>query len=99
MELSPTAYVVLGMLSLGPKSGYEIKALVDKSTRFFWAASYGQIYPELKRLAEAGLVAAPTPRRAGRRRHRLRADREGRRALGAGSHPARDLTRCATRGC
>lgn len=56
MELSPTAYVILGMVSREPRSGYEIKALVDNSTRFFWAASYGQIYPELKHLAEAGLV-------------------------------------------
>jgi DNA-binding PadR family transcriptional regulator len=56
VELSPTAYVILGMVSREPRSGYEIKALVDDSTRFFWAASYGQIYPELKRLSEAGLV-------------------------------------------
>lgn len=63
MELSATAYVILGMVSGEPRSGYEIKALVDNSTRFFWAASYGQIYPELKRLSEAGLVEgvdAPT---------------------------------------
>jgi DNA-binding PadR family transcriptional regulator len=51
MELTHTAYVVLGMLRHEPRSGYEIKTVVDKSTRFFWAASYGQIYPELKRLA------------------------------------------------
>src|SRR5919112_1910404 len=66
MDLSPTAYVILGMVSREPRSGYEIKALVDDSTRFFWAASYGQIYPELRRLAEAGLVEAesqPTGRR------------------------------------
>ena len=66
VELSPTAYVILGMVSRQPRSGYEIKALVDNSTRFFWAASYGQIYPELKRLAEAGLVEgadAPTGER------------------------------------
>jgi DNA-binding PadR family transcriptional regulator len=63
MELSPTAYVILGMVSRQPRSGYEIKALVDDSTRFFWAASYGQIYPELKRLSEAGLVeGADSPR-------------------------------------
>lgn len=63
MELSPTAYVILGMVSREARSGYEIKAVVDKSVRFFWAASYGQIYPELKKLAEAGLVEgvdAPT---------------------------------------
>ncbi len=66
MKLSPTAYVILGMVSREPRSGYEIKALVDNSTRFFWAASYGQIYPELKRLSEAGLVEgadAPTGER------------------------------------
>jgi PadR family transcriptional regulator, regulatory protein AphA len=55
-QLSPTAYVILGMVLGEARSGYEIKALVDGSTRFFWAASYGQIYPELKRLSEAGLV-------------------------------------------
>ena len=68
MELSPTAHVILGMLSFGPKSGYEIKGLVDKSTRFFWAASYGQIYPELKRLGEAGFVSATDSPQGERRR-------------------------------
>jgi PadR family transcriptional regulator, regulatory protein AphA len=56
MDLSATAYVILGMVSREPRSGYEIKAVVDNTTRFFWAASYGQIYPELKRLSKAGLV-------------------------------------------
>ena len=68
MELSPTAYVVLGMLRDEPRSGYEIKRVVDHSTRFFWAASYGQIYPELGRLAEAGLVEGePQPTGARKR--------------------------------
>lgn len=68
MELSPTAYVILGMVSREPRSGYEIKALVDNSTRFFWAASYGQIYPELKRLSKAGLVEGVDAPRGGRKR-------------------------------
>ena len=68
MELSATAYVVLGMLRHEPRTGYEIKAAVDKSTRFFWAASYGQIYPELRRLQEAGLVDGRAEPRGGRRR-------------------------------
>ncbi len=67
-QLSPTAYVILGMVRRKPRSGYEIKALVDNSTRFFWAASYGQIYPELKRLAEAGLVVGSDSPTGGRRR-------------------------------
>lgn len=68
MELSATAYVILGMVSKEPRSGYEIKALVDNSTRFFWAASYGQIYPELKRLSEAGLVVGSERPTGGRKR-------------------------------
>ena len=52
MELSATAHVdPRDARATSRMSGYEIKALVDKSTRFFWAASYGQIYPELQRLA------------------------------------------------
>jgi len=68
MELSPTAYVILGLVRKEPRSGYEIKAIVDRTTRFFWAASYGQIYPELKRLAEAGLLAGSESPTGGRRR-------------------------------
>ncbi|HEV2857939.1 MAG TPA: PadR family transcriptional regulator [Solirubrobacterales bacterium] len=66
--LSPTAYVILGVVRGQPRSGYEIKALVDNSTRFFWAASYGQIYPELKNLAEAGLIVGSDSPTGGRRR-------------------------------
>lgn len=68
MDLSSTAYVILGMVSREERSGYEIKAMVDNTTRFFWAASYGQIYPELKRLSEAGLVAGIDASRGDRKR-------------------------------
>ena len=68
MELNATAYVVLGMLRHEARTGYEIKGMVDRSTRFFWAASYGQIYPELRRLEEAGLVDGKSEPRGGRRR-------------------------------
>jgi DNA-binding PadR family transcriptional regulator len=82
MELSPTAYVILGMLAWGPRSGYDIKAAVDQSTRFFWAASYGQIYPELRRLSEAGLVEGEAEAGSGRRRTVYRLTAAGHRALG-----------------
>jgi len=68
MELTATSYVVLGMLRHEPRTGYEIKRVVDHSVRFFWAASYGQIYPELRRLEEAGLVEGRSEPRGGRRR-------------------------------
>lgn len=68
MNVSPTGYVILGLLGLRPMSGYEIKAFVDKTVRFFWAASYGQIYPELRRLAGAGLISGESKPSGGRRR-------------------------------
>ena len=81
MELSPTAYVILGMLAWGPSSGYDIKAAVDHSVRFFWAASYGQIYPELRRLSEAGLVEGEAEPESGRRRTVYRLTAAGESAL------------------
>jgi DNA-binding PadR family transcriptional regulator len=63
-----TKYVVLGMLGFGAKTGYDIKGIVERSTRFFWAASYGQIYPELNRLEKAGLIDGTDAPRGARRR-------------------------------
>src|ERR1700710_184738 len=80
-QLSPTAYVILGMIRGAPKSGYEIKAVVDETTRFFWAASYGQIYPELKRLSEAGLVVGSDAPRGGPKRPVYATPDEGEREL------------------
>src|SRR5919198_5793494 len=81
MELSSTAYVILGMLGWRPMSGYEIKSLVDKSTRLFWAASYGQIYPELRRLSAAGLIEGKASPQGGRRRDVYRLTPAGRKEL------------------
>lgn len=66
--LTPTGRVVLGLIAFGLRTGYEIKAFVDKTTRYFWAASYGQIYPELKRLEEQGLVKGRSEPSGGRAR-------------------------------
>jgi DNA-binding PadR family transcriptional regulator len=67
-ELNPTARAILGVLSFGPHSGYDIKAFVDRTLRFFWAASYGSIYPELKRLEAMGLISASDDATGGRKR-------------------------------
>ena len=67
-ELSPTATVILGLLRFRPRSGYGIKQSVELSTRFFWGASFGQIYPELGRLEAAGLVTLEHRQESGRRR-------------------------------
>jgi len=51
-----TRYAVLGMLSAGPRSGYDIKKAVDSSIAHFWSESFGQIYPILRRLTADGFV-------------------------------------------
>ena len=40
-------WAVLGLVARGPRTGYDIKRHLDRTIRHFWAASYGQIYPEL----------------------------------------------------
>jgi len=47
-------YTLLGFLSYGPMTGYELKKHIDNSTQFFWHARLSQIYPTLKRLDEDG---------------------------------------------
>jgi DNA-binding PadR family transcriptional regulator len=81
MELSATGKVILGFLGLGFRTGYDIKSTVDKSSRHFWAASYGQIYPELKRLEEAGLVRGADDPSGGRARRVYELTPAGERAL------------------
>src|SRR5436305_2348012 len=82
-ELSPTARVLLAMIRHGRRTGYEIKQLVDVSTRFFWAASYGQIYPELKRLEQAGLIRGEDEPSGGRQRRAYTLTPKGDEALDA----------------
>ena len=55
--LPVTTYAVLGQLAGGPSSGYEIKARLAAGAAHFWHASYSQIYAELRRLTELGLVS------------------------------------------
>jgi DNA-binding PadR family transcriptional regulator len=58
--LRATSWAVLGILSFGEElSGYDMKKWADWSLRFFyWAPSYSQIYGELKKLEELGLVTS-----------------------------------------
>lgn len=82
MALTSTAYVILGMLSKSPMSGYDIKQLVDRSARFFWAASYSQIYAELRQLEELGLAASEELPQGGRPRKVYELTGAGRELLG-----------------
>jgi len=81
MSANAITPVILGLLAMRPLSGYDIKAVVDRSTRFFWAASYGQIYPELRRLEAEGLVQGEDAPNGGRQRRVYSITPAGRKAL------------------
>ena len=79
--LGMPAYVVLGMVRLGARSGYEIKRTVEQSIRFFWTISQVQIYPSLQRLEQAGLITGRAEPRGRRRRRVYEITEQGEEAL------------------
>lgn len=74
--LSTTSYALLGLLTLDPHdaaglTGYELKQRCDQTLRYYWVSpATSQVYTELARLAQNGLVEvtdAPNGRRSTRR--------------------------------
>jgi DNA-binding PadR family transcriptional regulator len=59
-------YAVMGVLSICPHSGYDIKKFMECSTSNFWNESYGQIYPILKQLVEEGLATRHVEKQEGK---------------------------------
>ncbi len=60
---------ILGMLSLKPSSGYDLKVEFEKgAAALLSASSFGSIYPHLKRLEQDGLIEALEEEHAGRHR-------------------------------
>jgi PadR family transcriptional regulator AphA len=49
-------YAILGYLSTGPGTGYDLARQLDTGLGWFWTARHSQIYPELKKLADRGLI-------------------------------------------
>jgi PadR family transcriptional regulator AphA len=81
MEVTSATWAVLGLIQLKPRSGYDIKRIVERSIRHFWAASPGQIYPELRRLEQAGWVEGVDEPNGGRQRRVYRITPAGTAAL------------------
>ena len=83
MERRSTDFAVLGMLTLQPMSGYEIRQTIGESIAYFWTESFGQIYPTLNRLAKEGLVTRRGERGTSRTRHIYSITDAGREVLAA----------------
>jgi PadR family transcriptional regulator AphA len=47
---------ILGLLMLAPANGYELTRRFDDTLRNAWHAGHSQIYPELAKLEQAGLI-------------------------------------------
>ncbi len=56
--LNATAASLLGFLTFGPSSGYELAERIESSIGNFWNVTRSQIYRELRSLERLGLVDA-----------------------------------------
>ena len=81
VKLRAPSYVVLGMLRIGLRSGYAIKRGADRSTKHFWPISLAQVYPELARLEEAGLITGREDPQGARARRAYEITEKGDEAL------------------
>lgn len=54
--LSPTSFIVLGLLSQAPGTPYDLKARVAATIGEFWSVQHAQLYTETARLASEGLL-------------------------------------------
>ncbi len=50
------AHALLGVLAEGPRTGYALVKHLEQSIAYTWPASHSQVYPELAKLREAGLI-------------------------------------------
>lgn len=55
-ELSPTSFIVLGLLNQAPGTPYDLKARVAATIGNFWSVQHAQLYTETARLAEEGFL-------------------------------------------
>jgi PadR family transcriptional regulator AphA len=63
--------ILLGLLAIVPMSGYSLKQAIQGSVGYFWNESYGQIYPNLKRLEAEAFVKGRTHRQEGKPDRRI----------------------------
>ena len=63
---SKSKYALLGLLTLGPMSGYDMRQTIERSLVHFWNEGYGQIYPMLRQLADQDLATVETIAQSGK---------------------------------
>jgi DNA-binding PadR family transcriptional regulator len=53
-------YALLGVLEARPMTGYELAQFFDESTGWVWSAPHSNIYPQLRKMEEEGLLTSHT---------------------------------------
>lgn len=81
-ELTTTEAAILGVLTIAPMSGYDLKKTIDASVGYFWGPAKSGIYALLPRLVAAGLATSKEVAQSGRPDKRVyRITGGGRKAL------------------
>jgi PadR family transcriptional regulator, regulatory protein AphA len=80
--VTTTEAAVLGLLTWGEMSGYDLRKMTERSVGYFWAPAKTQIYTVLPRLVETGLATRRQVLQSDRPDKQLyRITKQGRRAL------------------
>ncbi|MPW26841.1 PadR family transcriptional regulator [Alkalibaculum sp. M08DMB] len=53
-------YAILGLINRGSMTGYDLMKVFNMELVNFWYAKHSQIYPELKKLSDEGLITYET---------------------------------------
>ena len=70
IRLTPTSYIVLGLLeAAGETTPYDLKRIVAVSLGNFWSIQHAQLYTEPERLAAAGYLSERRENEGRRRKH------------------------------
>ena len=64
-------YALLLFIAKEPRSGYDIKAILERTSKWYWVESNSQIYPMLKKLADKGYVSSTLDQTSGARARKV----------------------------
>jgi PadR family transcriptional regulator AphA len=81
IEKTSTVESLLGLLTMGPMTGYEMRQMMERCTANFWTESFGQIYPALRSMVKDGLATVEEQSKDGRAKKVYKITGEGERRL------------------
>jgi PadR family transcriptional regulator, regulatory protein AphA len=70
-KVNKSQFAILGMLSIQPMSGYEIRRHMEDTTNYFWKESDGQLYPTLEKLLGEEKILCQGVRKHGARQSKV----------------------------